>query len=191
LSDGQPCGRVKDVYIDDQTWTVRFLKVSLDPLRFGHKQILVTPEQVTSFADEICQLNIGEAELHFCPLDSSYLPVCRQYASFSSPGVRASHQFGREADPHLRSARAIRSYSLHAGAEPAGIAADLLIEVKDWRVQYISVEQVEEKKRVCFLIHPENIERISWSTQRMLVRSLEPVFSQSEVEPIPLEIAVA
>jgi hypothetical protein len=176
LLDGQGCGRVKDIYFDDQSWAVRFLKVSLDPIRFGHKQVLITLDQVRDFSPDGCELNLNETELAYCPLDSSYLPVCAQYASFSLSNPR--HWKHKNTDPHLRSANAVRSYTLYAGTEVAGMAADFLIGVKEWKIQYITVEQLEQKQRVSFLIHPENIERISWSTQRIVAASLAPVLSE-------------
>ena len=175
LLNGQGCGRVKDIYFDDQSWAVRFLKVSLDPIRFGHKQVLITPEQVREFSADGCELNLNEIELGYCPLDSSYLPVCAQYASFSISNPRQWKH--RNTDPHLRSANAVRSYTLYAGTEVAGMAADFLIGLKEWKIRYIAVEQLEQNKRICFLIHPENIERISWSTQRIVASYLDPVLS--------------
>jgi hypothetical protein len=58
------------------------------------------------------------------------------------------------------------------------MAADFLIGLKEWKIRYIAVEQLEQNKRICFLIHPENIERISWSTQRIVASYLDPVLSE-------------
>jgi hypothetical protein len=181
LADGRPCGRVKDLYFDDGSWSIRFFKISLDPIRFGHKQVLLRPDQISSCSEAGCELKIDESELRLAPLDSSYLPVCRQYASFSpgSAGPRVSNRSrGAEADPHLRSAKAVRNYSILAGDEFGGLAADLIFDTEAWEVRYLVIERAEQRKLLSFLIHPQNVERISWSTQRILARSLEPAASR-------------
>ena len=174
LADGTPCGRIKDFYFDDHTWKIRFLKVSLDPVRFGHKQVLLTPGQVFSW-NGICELGISHEELQDCPLDSSYLPVCLQYASIASGSPLSRRSKLLNSDPHLRSAKALRNYNIHAGNDFAGWVTDFILDTSAWQVSYLQIEQLEQRKRISFHIHPKNIEKISWSTQRMIVHALEPV----------------
>ena len=178
--DGKPAGRVKDLYFNDQTWTVRHLVVALDTRLHGQKQVLLSPEAVDTVRDEdeTILLNIHSADLVQAPSHTSVLPVCKQYASLalSSPGASA---FGRAltgADPHLRSARAVANYRLNVMGEFAGTLSDLLFSpAAGWAIQYLAVEQVIDRRRIQFHILPAAVERFTWASQRVLLKYLQPV----------------
>ncbi len=182
LLAGRLCGRIKDVYLDDNSWKVRFLKVSLDPIRFEHKQILLTPSQIAGFGEDSCDLRVDESELAECPLDSSFLPVCLQYALLrsGSPQNRPSGRKLSDSDPHLRSARALMTYGIYTSGEFAGILNDFVLD-DSWQIRYIQVEQQEHRKRIHYQILPSSIRAISWSTERVVLSELNPV----TIEPRP------
>jgi hypothetical protein len=168
--------------LDDNSWKVRFLKVSLDPIRFEHKQILLTPSQIAGFGEDSCDLRVDESELAECPLDSSFLPVCLQYALLrsGSPQNRPSGRKLSDADPHLRSARALMTYGIYTSGEFAGILNDFVLD-DSWQIRYIQVELQEQRKRIHYQILPSSIQAISWSTERVLLSELNPV----TIEPRP------
>src|SRR5688500_10387680 len=100
LANGQPCGRIKDLYFDDNSWAIRFLKVSLDGPRSAPKQILILPAQVSELTPDYCQLSLGLDTLMAAPLDNFFLPVCQQYAisGFGSPRTLMVRRNFAEAD---------------------------------------------------------------------------------------------
>jgi hypothetical protein len=194
LADGQPCGRVKDIYFDDHSWKIRFIKVSLDPARFGHKQVLLVPNQIFSSSAEYCELNLSAAELAECPLDSSFLPVCRQYAVLNagSPGSVTVRRKLTESDPHLRSAKALSTYTVHFSGELIGILNEFFWN-EAWIIRYAGIHGLElaERKRLSFHILTQSIQTISWSTQRVLLHELNPVAIEPSTSIIPAGLVAA
>ena len=186
LVNGQPCGRIKDVYFDDHSWTIRFIKASLDPARYGHRQVLLVPDQVFCCSPDACQLNLTDVELEECPLDSSYLPVCQQYAIYrsGSPGSLTVRRKLTESNPHLRSAKALFSYSVHFSGEFVGCLGDFVFD-DSWAIRYIGIEQLAQRKRLCFHLLPGSIQTISWATQRIQLRELNPVVMQPNPAAAP------
>ena len=176
--EGSHCGRIKDVYFDDDTWRVTHLVLSIEPRHFGQKQVLLKPEMVDSISDAgIVALRLKFDEMEKLPLASSVLPVCKQYASFafSSPGARLFARGVIGSDPHLRSARAVSNYRINVAGEFGGTVADFLLDDENFEIRYLAVEQVIERKKVCFHVLPESVERFTWATQRVFLRELQPV----------------
>lgn len=192
-ADGTHCGRIKDFYFNDSTWNVTHLILSIEPRKFGHKQVLLAPSHVSegSIANRGMTLNLAAPDVERLPLAGSVLPVCRQYASMalSSPGAR---NFGRsfaEANPHLRSLRAIMKYQVNMADESVGSLADLIVDDLSWQIRYLAVEQRIDGKKLRFHILPQSVERFTWSTQRVILRHLQPVRLASGLEQVPFSTA--
>jgi len=183
-AEGALCGRVRDIYFDDQSWVIKYVVFALDPRRFEQKLVLITPDQILALQSEegFLQLHCTAIEADALPLASSVLPVCKQYASMalSSPGARV---FGGSvicADPHLRSAKAVMQYRLNLAGESAGTLADLIFEDGTGEIRFLEVEQVIESRKVQFNILPQSVERFTWATERILLRDLNPVEMAAE-----------
>lgn len=178
-ADGKPCGRIKDVYFDDQSWTVQHLVVALDPRTHGQRQALLSPLAIETFRedDETILLSTHSSEVARAPIASSVLPVCKQYASLAlaSPGASSFARALTGADPHLRSARAVTHYRLNVRGEFAGTLADLVIEPAEGEVRYLAVEQIIDRRKIQFHIVPAAVERFTWASQRVLLKYLQPV----------------
>ena len=177
-ADGQHCGRIRDVYFDDSSWAVTHLLLSIEPSVAARKQLLLTPAHI-AFLEEgrsILGLSLRAEELEDLPLDSSVLPVCKQYAALtfalSAPGKAG---IARAANPHLRSARAVVHYQLDAAGESSGRLADLIYDERSWQIRYLGMEQKFDGKTMRFHVLPQAVERISWSTQRVYLKGLKPV----------------
>ena len=177
-ADGQPCGRIKDVYFNDQEWECRHFVAALDPRQFGQKQVLLAPETVCGIRDDqVLRLSLTRDQVAAAPLASSVLPVCKQYASLAlaSPGSSRLEASYIKADPYLRSARAVSNYRITAGGEFAGTLVDFLMDPLTWSIRYIGVQQIIDRKKLLFHVLPESVERFSWSTQRVFLKELLPV----------------
>ena len=190
-ADGVSCGRIKDIYFDDRSWAIKYLVLALEPRQFGAKQVLLTPEQVTSRPAPALplQLNLPAAELETLPFATSVLPVCKQYASIAlaSPGATLFGPNLTGANPHLRSARTVADYRINVASEYAGTLVDFLFDEEAWQIRFLAVEQVIECKKIHFHLLPQSVERFTWATQRVLLRHLEPV--ELAVEQLPAAAA--
>ncbi len=184
-ADGVACGRVRDIYFDDHSWTIKHAVLTLDPRRFGRKQVLLRPEQV-KFNAIGAQVNVNSFEVEALPLIASVLPVCRQYASLALTSPKASELI--QSDPRLRSARAVAHYQLNVNGEFAGSLSDFLFDDEGWEIRYLAVEQRIEQKRIQFHLLPQSVERFTWATQRVLLRDLQPVELAAE-EQVPAAAA--
>jgi hypothetical protein len=176
-ADAQPCGRIKDVYFHDSSWRVKHLVLSIEPSRFGRKEVLIEPGHITGLNDDrTLDLSFLARDLEPLPLASSVLPVCKQYEAlaYASPGAW-NFAAGSGADPHLRSAKAVFKYDVALGREFTGRVADLVYESTDWEIRYLSLEHQFERKTISFHILPQAVERITWTTQRVVLRELQPV----------------
>ena len=187
------CGRIKDIFFDDSTWSITHLVLSIEPRQFGRKQVLLSPEALQKISPEtgMIQLNVGASEVETLPLASSVLTVCKQYASFAlaSPGARYLKKGVLEADPRLRSARSVTGHQVNAAKHAAGTLVDLIFDDVSWQVRYLAVEQLIDGRKIRFHLLPQSVERFTWSTQRVLLRYLQPV--RLESEPGELEIVAA
>jgi hypothetical protein len=183
----KPCGRIRDVYFDDQSWQLKHLVAALDPRWHGPKQVLISPEMVDRYRgeDDAVLLALRLEDLQGAPPASSVLTVCKQYASLamSSPG---SGRLSRGlTDPHLRSARATQLYTLQAHGECAGTLADFLFDPASREIRYLAVEQAIDGRQVRFIILPSAVERFSWATQRIHLKHLQPVVLEDPAAPLP------
>ena len=159
-ADGQACGRIKDVYFDDQSWECRHFVAALDPRQFGQKQVLLAPATVFGVLDNgALHLALQSHELAALPLASSVLPVCKQYASLalSSPGSSRLEASYIKADPNLRSARAVANYRITAAGEFAGTLVDFLMDPVSWSIRYIAVQEIIDRKKLLFHVLPKSL----------------------------------
>lgn len=178
-TEGIPCGRIKDIYFEDNSWNVTHLLLSIEPRQFGQKQVLVAPERVhwALEGETIITLDHTSAEIESLPLASSVLPVCKQYASLAlaSPGALLHARGMVGSNPHLRSARAVMNYKINADGDFGGTLADLIIDGDAWQVRYLAVEQILQRQKLRFHILPQSVERFTWATQSVFLRELQPV----------------
>lgn len=181
-SDGAPCGRVRDVYFDDQSWALKYLVLALDRRQFGARQVLLTSDQISLSPLNMLSVHLPSDQLYALPLASSVLPVCGQYArmALNSPGAAGFAAKLSGADPHLRSARAVLDYQINVAGQCEGRLTDFLFEHQSWEIRYLAVEHVIENRRIHFHILPQSVERFTWATQRVLLRDLQPVEMAAE-----------
>jgi sporulation protein YlmC with PRC-barrel domain len=183
---GQPCGRIKDLYFDDQSWEIQHLVMALDPRYFGQRQILVPPATIDAFyeAEEVLALKGLSTELEQAPSLASVLPVCKQYASLAlaSPGASTLARGLVTANPHLRSARTVINYRISVAGEFAGTLSDFLFDPKEATIRYLAVQQIIDRRKLQFHILPVAVERFTWATQRVILKHLQPVALEDSTE---------
>lgn len=181
--EGTHCGRIKDLYFDDRNWEIQQFILSIEPRQFRQQQILLKSEHLSEICPEegLLKLNLTPSDIATLPLASSVRPVCRQYASlaFGSLAARRPADQLHAADPHLRSARAVMAYQIDAPADLPTQLKDLLFDDQSWAIRFLLVEQKFEGRILRFHILPQSVERFTWSTQRVVLRNLQPVHQSS------------
>jgi hypothetical protein len=164
-------GHVTDAYFDDRQWGVRHLVVdtsrwliggsvlvpprSISGLDRAHQSVRssLTRHQVAQSPDLDVDKPVSrqhEFELSHYYLFPSYAVTTAASVALADPDLLRSAMTG--CDPHLRSARAITGYYVHALDGDAGHAEDLLIEDASWAVRHLSV-----------------VVRTRWSSRKVLV----------------------
>lgn len=154
-SDGR-IGWVRDLYLEDRTWTVRHVVV--DTLhRLGGRRVLLPPEAIEHVdrAGRALQTGLSGRRVSLGPSSDVARPVSGQhgldlgrYYRFPSYVVSVGaavvlapaildHARDAHYDRHLRSVRAIRGYHVHAVDGDVGRVADFLIVNGSWEIGHM------------------------------------------------------
>jgi len=155
-SDG-PIGHIQDLYLDDRLWTVRHLVVeTVHPLG---RQVLLRPAAIrrVEHARRVLRTDLSGLQIGSGPSSAAARPVSRQHGLLLEHGYRfPSYAVSVAAavvltpsmldrggepgdDPHLRSAREIIGYHVHALDDEVGHATDFLFADGSWTIHYLVV----------------------------------------------------
>ena len=182
--EGTSSGRIKDVYFDDGSWRITHLLISAGTSRSAQKQVLAPSDRIcaVSLQQDLIQFSLSSAEFEALPLPGSVMPVCKQYAALSlaSPGAGLLPDRGAAANPNLRTAKAVMGYSIHAAGHFSGRLEDLIFDDESWEIRFLAIGHVIEGKKLRFHVVPQSVERFTWSTQRVVLRELQPVRLDAE-----------
>jgi len=190
--DGTHIGRVVDTYFDDERWAIRYLVVDMVHWLVG-RRVLISSLAVRGIDRErrVLSTVLTRAQAAESPDFDSEKPVSRQHEvdlsryyglpyylmsdaieSMAIPTAASAPEplVGEEAkrlreDPHLRSARVVTHYYVHARDRDSGHVADLLYEDGSWRIGYIVVatgSRLRPGRKV--LVPVECVEEVVWST---------------------------
>jgi hypothetical protein len=201
-TDGE-AGRIRDVYIDDRQWTVRYLVV--DTCKWlNEKSVLILPSAVTSMEQEprAIKVNLTRAEVDLSPDMSTHKPVSRQlearywpYASVWAWGEMSvivpletqvrlrQEENGLEdqagADAHLRSGRMVRGYHIQATNDSIGHVADFLYDEKTWAIRYLIADTRNWLPGKHVLISPQTVNDVDWGDREFRVSLTRRQIEQS------------
>ena len=172
-------GRVRDVYFDDRRFHVRHLVAE-----FGHwpahRLVLVSPWSVRHIdvLARVVQTDLGADELVRCADAECDRPVSRQrhvelaryYGLYGFPyqwpeatlGTVPPLRVRRQGDRHLRSARALVGYDVHAGDDDVGHVADFLFGDAAWEIRHLVVALGRGIARRRVLVPAGWVSRVSW-----------------------------
>jgi hypothetical protein len=82
---------------------------------------------------------------------------------------RAREQRLRDQDPHLRSARAVMTYRVHAADGDIGHVEDFLVDVETWALRYLVVSTSNWWMGHKVLVAPQWIHSVDWLDNRVSV----------------------
>jgi len=206
-SDGG-IGQVKDFYVDDRTWTIRYLIADASSW-LADRQVLILPKVVRSLDPEHASIPIDltRKQIEDSPPISLHLPVSRQYEEqyhryygmpyywegnglWNMTGIQlqnldpqpvppgAGTAAQNRGDPHLRSMRMMKGYSIHARDGNIGTLSDFSFDDESWDIVHLTIETGHWYAGKQIYLLPEQVERISYGDAAIFVNlSMEDIRS--------------
>jgi len=172
-------GRVRDLFFDDRRWAVRYLVAELR-LGLARRRVLVSPVCVlaTDTAARRIEVSLTREQLRHSPDVDADRPVSRQheialheyygipfYWTDADPGA------GRRADPHLRSARAVRGYTVIGRDTAAGHVEDFVVDLLAWSLTEVVVARRHWLSGPRHMVPVNAIARVSWVGKAVYVNA--------------------
>jgi sporulation protein YlmC with PRC-barrel domain len=151
-------GRVKELYVNDEEWRIQSIGVDAEE-RFG-RDMLYVPTEVFEEIDP-------SQKALFIQLNGEELR--KVLANFCTS----------EKDPHLKRARRLTGFDVHAKDGMVGKVEELLLNDADLSIRYLVVDAITFDKRI--LLSPWWIERIDWEAG-----SLHLAFDRERICQSPL-----
>ena len=189
--DGE-IGKIKELYFDDVSWTVRYIVVDTGTWLMD-RQVLIAPAALGAIDAEhhAISVQLTKEQIQQSPPIDADMPVSRQHEIewhqyYGYPGYwlsPASITFGAApmipvpvldvphqdlGDPHLRSLDEVHGYTIHAsdGGE-IGKVDDLILDDQGWAIRYFVVSLGWLGKK--FIFSPEWVKTVSWDDASVFV----------------------
>lgn len=204
--DGE-IGKIKDIYFDDQLWTVRYFVVETGKWLFKRK-VLIAPQAVSlndGIDSKILPVKLSKDQVKNSPDIDTDMPVSVQqesslynhysWSAFGRAGMgypttgmlksassiveKAEKQ--PEFDPHLRSFRHVSNYEVHNQHGRVGLVKDLLIELADWSLPYLLLDDIFTPDQERVMIQTNKIISIHWDTSQVNI-----ALSKEELQIAPI-----
>jgi sporulation protein YlmC with PRC-barrel domain len=190
-TDGE-IGKIKDIYFDDQSWTLRYLVAETGNWLFQRK-VLIAPLAVqrSGLENEILDVNLTKEQVKDSPDIDTELPVSLQQES-SLFDHYAWPSFGRagmgwpttgvlkgtsalinkleakeEFDPHLRSFNHVSKYEVYSSSVHVGMVKDLILDLSDWSIPFLLMENIVNNNSEQIMIASDKVSAIDWETSRI------------------------
>jgi hypothetical protein len=192
-SDGE-IGHVRDFYIDDKNWAIRYLVADTGGW-LRERLVLISPQALGHLHPKgsVLLVNLTRRQIENSPSIDEHKPVSRQqeeefhrhygypyyaqswplwglsgYPVIVPPPPPASTK-SPTADSHLRSARFIRGYKVEATDGVVGELADFMIDDRTWLIREIVVEFGHWFSGKAIRVPTEKISRISYGDSTVYV----------------------
>jgi hypothetical protein len=193
--DGE-IGAVKEFYIDDVNWKVRYLVADT-----GHwlprRKVLIPPHALKDVDEERKSLHVdlSREQIEKSPSIDAERPVSRQFEEEylryfgwpfywmdpalwgtaptsippSVPVENIRPQPAAQGDPNLRNTNELVGYHIQAIDGEIGHVEDFLIDDEDWSIRYLVVDTRNWLPGKRVLVSPLWIERVSWEDAKVFV----------------------
>lgn len=192
--EGERVGHVADCYFDDRTWTLLFFAVDTDwwtPLR----RVLIPPQALRSIPrhGRVLPVSLSRRQIENGPtlgvnetVTARHMeewfrhynwPFYWQGASMWGPAYDTTSARGQAPRQNtvpsrtdLRSVRSFFGYSVNAHSEPVGKVEDVLVDSRQWHIQYLDVILHNHWfPREALLISTRKVVTIDWQGQSATV----------------------
>ncbi len=160
-------GFVYDFYFDDESWTTRYLVADTGNWLTGRK-ILLSPHALEKpdFENKSISVKLIKKQIEESPGLSHDEPVSRQHETklsdyygwpaywliepvshaaviqdkLKKDDVEKEFRKKKKGDPHLRSVREVRSYTIEALDGEVGTVESFLIDDENWNIKYLVID---------------------------------------------------
>jgi len=193
-TDGE-LGKVKDMLIDDLTWSVRYFVVNAGNWLVGRK-VLLSPVSLgtPNWMAQTLPVRLTKQQVEDSPPLEYDQPVSRQLehsvatyygwpiywggpatATMAIPVMqeealrREAHSVDEEGDAHLRSLKEIIGYHLLARDGEIGHIDDLIVSDAEWTTRYVVVDTRNWLPGRKVLVAPHWFVGIDWSARSVAV----------------------
>ncbi len=196
-SDGE-IGRVKDFYVDDEKWVIRYVVVDTGAWLPG-RQVLLSPHAFGSLhqVGQDLLVNLTRKQIEDSPSIDSHKPVSRQYeeeyyryygwpyywqgdeiwgmSGFPilemppEPSGAPSGPQRKRADAHLRSTRAVGGYHIKATNGTAGRVCDFMMDSQSWAIVELIIKTGHLLSGKEVFLPTSAVERISYEESAVIV----------------------
>lgn len=107
----------------------------------------------------------------------SSIPMDEVEKSKNNPNAEA------DGDPHLRSAKSLQGYTLHAIDDTIGEVEDFIVDDSNWLINYMVVDTGNWFPGKKVIISPNSIKDINWGTSEVIINtSVEQVKNSPEYD---------
>lgn len=195
--DGE-LGKVKDFYFDDESWTIRYMVVQTGRWLLGRK-VLISFASLKKINCDLAdfQVDLTCEQVRNSPDVDTAKPVCRQHEEelhkhymlppywINAPGVpwgidnypvveelaaeKDKNDESTKDDQHLRSARQIIAYLIHASDGEIGHVKDFIVDLESWRITSLLVDTRNLLSGRKVLLPVEKIMRMEWADMEVYV----------------------
>lgn len=209
-TDGE-IGKVKDLYFDDITWTIRYLVVDTGTW-LADRKVLISPEAVLTpdWDKEILPVNLTQDQVKNSPDIDTEKPVSRQqeiklykhypWSAYWGGGLTGMPPVSMyqvydnitgdiddgesEGNPHLRSIENLKGYKIQALNGHIGEVEDMILDDAAWRINFLVVDTGKWLPGRKVLISPSWITEINWDTSSVVVDStIEDIKHSPKYDP--------
>lgn len=211
-SDGI-AGKVRDLYFDDHSWTVRYVGVDTGGWLTGRQVLLAPPSfEKIDEAAELIGVQLTKKQIEDIPSIDADNPVSRQHEEdwhhyhghpaywlvpdaivtggpvpVATPERGSSAPSESRGDPHLRSTGEVIGYSIHASDGDIGHVDDFIFDDEQWAIRYLVISRSWWRgKKV--ILSPEWIERVGWEDNQVFVpltaETIKAAPAWDEAQPI-------
>jgi len=173
-------GRIRDVTFDDETWRVRSVVADTGPWPSGI-HVAISPRHIVEIDVRLNSIvvDLTRLEIERNPILDSELPVSAQLRSGDYGSVMGPMYWGFSPGPataqtlrdaHLRSARHVTGYRVHATDGQLGHVIDLLVNDVEWTIPYLMTDTTHWRAGRPRLLSTDCVERIEVASPQILTR---------------------
>jgi uncharacterized protein YrrD len=188
-------GKISKFYFDDASWVIRYFVVETGNW-LSQRKVLLSPDAALQPAENIdaIPVNVTKEQVKNSPDIDTDKPVSRQHekalyqhytwnaywgTGFAVPILAAplpvppqadtQEEDKREDDPHLRSTKKIKGYSIKATDDTVGDVDDFIIDDRTWRIHHLVIDTGQWLVGKKILLPVDLVQQIDWSSSTIEV----------------------
>ena len=147
--DGE-LGGIKDFFLDDERWIIRYLIVGVGGI-LGGRPVGISPRSFLRAEAATYRFHVALTVANVDDL----------------PGVNVDEPGSLPSDAHLKSARDVGKYQIQGSDGAIGHVADFIVDDETWEVRYLVVDVGHWRFGRRVLVSPHWASRVSWNERRI------------------------